>query len=133
MIRLEPGQSFVANVSLHVGGTVSGRVTDAATGVPLSSEEVRVDGGPSAITAADGTYSIRGLHPQSYRLSIAEVDGDGYGVPNPAHANEWWNGKRTAKSADGRSRRHTNRPGLTRGAESSVDSGALAEREHVVQ
>lgn len=100
MITLDPGEHFVANISLHIGGTISGRVTDAATGAPISGEQVETEYGPSATTAADGSYTIRGLYPDSYRLSITEVDGDGSAVPNPVHANEWWDGRRTTESAD---------------------------------
>ena len=99
-ITLDPGEHFVADVSLHIGGTILGRVTDATTGAPIGGEQVETEYGPSTTTAADGSYTIRGLYPESYRLSITEVDGDGYSVMNPVHANEWWNGKRTAESAD---------------------------------
>lgn len=100
LITLDPGERFVADVSLHVGGTVSGRVTDATTGASVSGERVTVESVRSATTAADGSYTIKGLYPGDYRLSIDQVDSDGHVVPNPMYANEWWNGKRTQGSAD---------------------------------
>ena len=59
--------------ALKIGGTISGRVTDAKTGLPMSGvtiEAHNVNGGySSAMTDSDGQYLILGLAPGSHRLS----------------------------------------------------------------
>lgn len=57
-------------------GTLSGRVTDSATGSPLASATVRASGVESsrqagAITDAAGRFVIRGLAPGRYRVSVS--------------------------------------------------------------
>ncbi len=57
-------------------GTLVGRVTDSTSGRPLSGATVRVFGSEAttrqigAITRSDGTYSVRGLSPGTYRVTI---------------------------------------------------------------
>ena len=66
------------------GATISGIVTDADTGLPLSNvsieaENVR-DGWPGAYaeTDADGSYVLRGVSPGTYRIRAESRDGLGY-------------------------------------------------------
>ncbi len=62
-------------------GTVSGKVTDASTGAPLAGVAVNVADQfgnplPGTTTAADGTYTLSGLHGGNYTISF--VPGSGY-------------------------------------------------------
>lgn len=58
------------DASLEVGGTISGVVTDAATGLPLAGVTVGIDrsSGGLPTTAADGRYTLVGLPPGDYRV-----------------------------------------------------------------
>ena len=59
---------------LSSGGSITGLVTDEATGQPLSGVDVWADtflccgGGNGARTELDGTYTISGLAPGEYRV-----------------------------------------------------------------
>ena len=69
--------------ALTAGATISGRVTDAATELPVSGIGVRavqVDGGPDEWTSTDfnGGYSIQGLAPGSYYVSTDFTGQRGY-------------------------------------------------------
>ncbi|MCH8207010.1 MAG: carboxypeptidase regulatory-like domain-containing protein, partial [Chloroflexi bacterium] len=64
---------------LDVGATISGRVTDAATGQPLSgvgvSREVAQGGVYFEVrTRTDGTYELVGLAPGLYRIGVSGFD-----------------------------------------------------------
>lgn len=59
------------------GAVLTGTVVDARTGAPLEKILVSIDGGPSTETAADGTFSFRGLPPGRVRLNVSAV---GYGL-----------------------------------------------------
>lgn len=58
-------------------GVLAGRVTDVSSGGPLKGATVRVMGSDAttrltgAITHADGTYSVQGLAPGTYRVTIS--------------------------------------------------------------
>ena len=66
--------------TLTTGATISGRVTDAATGRPIAKADVNADssGEGSNVwtqTAEDGSYFLSGLAPAGYRV---QAKGDGY-------------------------------------------------------
>ncbi len=55
-------------------GTIGGRVTDAATRVPLDQVAVRIDGlGLGAVTTSDGHYTIRSVPLGTYRITARRV------------------------------------------------------------
>ena len=56
-------------------GTLSGKVTNAATGAPVSDAEVRATGAKSynAMTGADGTYRIVGVADGSYTVMVRRI------------------------------------------------------------
>ncbi|MEO5931449.1 MAG: carboxypeptidase regulatory-like domain-containing protein, partial [Candidatus Kapaibacterium sp.] len=64
-------------------GTVTGRVTDAASGGPLAGATIRLTGGSAttrqggAISARDGRYTMRGIPPGRYRVQASFI---GYGL-----------------------------------------------------
>ena len=75
------GTDEVPGIDFHlaVGAVVSGRVTDATTGAPLSgigvSRELAQGGGYFEVsTRTDGTYELVGLSPGLYRISATGVD-----------------------------------------------------------
>lgn len=53
-------------------GTLTGRVSDAATGTPLSGAQVRLGAGPGAATREDGTYTLT-APAGSYELVVSRV------------------------------------------------------------
>lgn len=70
----------VANAALRPNdGTVRGTITDDPSGVPLAGawvvaiDPAGIAGG--AVTAADGTYTIPGLAPGTYRATIVDPNG----------------------------------------------------------
>src|SRR5687767_2076883 len=55
-------------------GTISGRVRDAATAVPLAGVQVRVDGTAlGTMTRADGTYTITGVPAGAHFVSARRI------------------------------------------------------------
>jgi hypothetical protein len=57
--------------------TLKGIVVDARTGVPLAKVLVAIDGGPSAETAPDGTFTLANIPAGAVRLYVSAV---GYGL-----------------------------------------------------
>lgn len=88
------GKQSVAGIdfSLSRGTTISGRVVDADTGLPVAKIEVRVrnieDGYPEprARTGPDGRYEITGIAPGIYRVHISRYSRD--------YVREFYNDKR---------------------------------------
>ena len=61
--------------ALEVGEAISGRITSAATGLPIPDVEVSAEGlegqeGSYTTTDSDGRYELRGLAPGSYRVMV---------------------------------------------------------------
>jgi serine/threonine-protein kinase len=89
-VLVEQGASVgKIDFALRIGGTISGRVTDAKTGLPVSGvsiDALNVSGGfVSGETDSDGHYIILGLAPGSHRLE-ANVSPIGYVDQNYADA-----------------------------------------------
>lgn len=61
--------------STAIGGsgpsTLTGAIVDAASGAPISGAVFAVSGGPSAASAADGSFSIGGVNGGSYTATIS--------------------------------------------------------------
>jgi hypothetical protein len=85
------------DASLAVGGTISGTVTDASTGLPLAEMCVSVTGPTSVfgseLTAADGTYRFGGLGTGDYEVEFSDCDAGVY-------ATEWYDAKADQTSAN---------------------------------
>ena len=67
------------DISLRQGSTISGRVVDAQTGLPIPGVGIDLEnasGGPGswADTGADGTYVLRGVAPGVYRIRARSND-----------------------------------------------------------
>ena len=74
------------------GGTVTGTVTDAASGTPIGGIVVLLDGnnegnGYNVCTASDGTYSIPNVVPDAYQVDFfADVNSNsGWGCAPQAN------------------------------------------------
>ena len=87
----------VVNETLIQSGSISGTVTDAATGAPLSGVNVWVwhHGawtGVGVRTGTDGSYVITGLLPeQDYAIQFFDY--------NDHYARQWWNGQASQDQA----------------------------------
>lgn len=85
------------DVTLAPGGNVGGTVTDSLGGVSgVSVAAFRVEGAnlvwvASATTAADGTYTIKGLPGTTYKLSFTDK--------NNRHVTQWYSGATSPSSA----------------------------------
>ena len=70
------------DAALTPAGAISGTVTDAASHAPIAGVSVRVasqnGGSGSATTAADGTYSVKGLPPGAYTVTFSELGSANY-------------------------------------------------------
>ena len=70
------------DASLSPGAQISGTVTDADTAAPIEGLCVYADsddgGYGDAVTASDGTYTVRGLATGSYRVEFWDCSGSGY-------------------------------------------------------
>jgi TonB-linked SusC/RagA family outer membrane protein len=68
---------FAGSVSASAqaaSGTVTGKVTDAGTGAPLTSVNVRVTGTQiGAQTTTDGSYTIRGVTPGTHDVQLNRI------------------------------------------------------------
>ncbi len=83
------------NAALAVGGSISGTVTDEATGLPLQGVNVAAfspTGGwvNSASTGADGTYTIGGLPTGDYKIRFW----------SSTYVAEWWDDKPSDTAAN---------------------------------
>ena len=77
-----PGQDLSLNFALSPGASISGRITDADTGLPIAAVRVRASNvfdAPDAwgYSNADGFYTVKGLAPGSYRIR-ARAERRGY-------------------------------------------------------
>ncbi|HEX4655609.1 MAG TPA: carboxypeptidase regulatory-like domain-containing protein [Mycobacteriales bacterium] len=90
----------VVDETMRVGGVITGRVIDAATGQPIAGVGVSarasdVDGGGGTTTRADGTYTINGLYASDlYRVDFTYAPGSGVN-----YQEQWWNGATSQDSA----------------------------------
>lgn len=82
ILRCLPLAALVAAASSTLyaqTGTLSGRVTDSASGLPLAGATVRLSGSDAtvrqsgAITRADGSYNVAGLSPGTYRVTVTYI------------------------------------------------------------
>lgn len=56
-------------------GTVTGKVTDAVTNLPLSGATVQITpGGTSLTTGADGSFEFKKLDPGQYKIQVQKYD-----------------------------------------------------------
>ncbi len=94
VVHVSVGQTTTGiDASLDVGGSISGTVTDAATGLALPDMCVRVDGLESFTTTGwDGTYRFGGLGTGSYKVEFSDCYSGFY-------APEWYDNKPDAASA----------------------------------
>jgi Carboxypeptidase regulatory-like domain len=70
------GGVSVASAALHVGGKISGTVTDAYSHAPLEKIDVFAsgpNGGGEAVTNAKGEYTVVGLSTGSYKLGFSWI------------------------------------------------------------
>jgi Carboxypeptidase regulatory-like domain len=75
----------VEPITLQPGGRITGKVTDAKTGAPVSEAEVSVQfvespsetngGGGESTSDAEGTFAIDGLEPGVYSMCLDRVQG----------------------------------------------------------
>ena len=87
------------DIALVLGATISGRVTDLGTGLPIANQSVDVenvqgDDGPraSARTDRDGRYKLFGIAPGTYRVRLC--------CPDLEYIREYYDGKLTQRDAD---------------------------------
>jgi len=69
-----PGQDLSLNFALSRGATISGRITDADTGLPIvmvrvKASNVNDDQRAYGYSDADGYYTVKGVAPGTYRIS----------------------------------------------------------------
>lgn len=87
VITVGSGGTATADASLRGPGSVQGRVTRTSDGAPLESMTVTAFSNEFAVasvtaqTAGDGTYTINGLIPGSYSISVSDAGG--------AYVNAW--------------------------------------------
>lgn len=89
-VQAAPNQQVTGiNAALYHPGTITGRVTDDATGQPLSDICVgpTTDGVAAGHTDANGDYAITGLPPGDVKLSFSECE---FHMGGPRYAAEWY-------------------------------------------
>lgn len=63
-----------APLGAQTTGGVAGRITDAATGLPIGSAQVSIVGSTAgALTGTDGSYAIRGLAPGAVTMRVLRL------------------------------------------------------------
>ncbi len=90
------GSKTGVNAKLAKAGKISGTVTDKENGAKLAGICVSAsgaDGGGSAQTASDGTYTVRGLDAGPYKVQFSDCAGTNY-------LSQYYNGKDSFQSAD---------------------------------
>ncbi len=78
-------------------GTITGTVTNASTGAPVTNTGVEAVGSnttSTACTAADGTYTLPGLSAGSYKVDFVN------GGCGGSYFDQWYNDKPSAAAAD---------------------------------
>ena len=87
------------NIALVRGATISGRVTDLGTGLPIANQSVdaeNVQGGEGPRTSAQtdrgGRYKLLGIAPGTYRVRLC--------CPDLKYIREYYDGKLTQRDAD---------------------------------
>jgi 5-hydroxyisourate hydrolase-like protein (transthyretin family) len=98
-------QTSGINAALSIGGSITGKVTAAATNQPLAEVCVAfVDVGTGSlyeqaiVTGPDGSYRVTGLAPGGYKLQFGGDSGGNCSVG--MYAPEWFDGKADRASAD---------------------------------
>lgn len=97
---VSPGSAHVADISLGAWPSISGMVTDAASGTPLAGIQVtayELVGSEYQVydfttTADDGTWGLYALPPNAYLVEFFD--------PLGLYAPSWWSGKGDINSAD---------------------------------
>lgn len=80
------------DAALAAAGAVTGKVTDATTGLPLAGVSVQVSGGSFgyATTSATGVWTVRGLETGNYGVCF-DTSGDVTGGSANGYIGECWN------------------------------------------
>jgi RNA polymerase sigma factor (sigma-70 family) len=118
-VALQPGGEHHVELELAGGQTMTGRVTDAATGAPLPGAEVSDDAwfARRVLADADGRYQLQGCAAKAGALLLARADG---------YATAWL--EQPATGQDGRRDVALRRAGTVRGRfvdEAGVGVGAV--------
>ena len=80
-VTVQAMSTTVVDETMRVGGTITGRITDAATGLPVSDVYVSASaddtaGAVTEISGANGTYTISGLYASNrYVLTFSDPKG----------------------------------------------------------
>jgi protocatechuate 3,4-dioxygenase beta subunit len=71
-VQFSPGENVKLNINLTpLGASLSGTVTNADSGAPISGVLVEIVGLGSTTTAADGTYGIENIPPGTYTVRFS--------------------------------------------------------------
>jgi hypothetical protein len=108
------------DLQMALGGTISGRVTDDATGAPIAGICAYSDEASMAPTGADGTYRVGGLDTGTHLLWFQECDHTS--GPGHDYANEYFHHAPSSRSATSVS---VNAPGNTVVDETLVHAGTV--------
>jgi hypothetical protein len=67
------GATTLQDINLTTGATLSGLITDAATGLPLAGARIEITiGGSTSVSDASGAYTVSGLAPNDYSLLVTK-------------------------------------------------------------
>ena len=73
-VALGVSASLANAQSQSATGQITGRITDAASGIPLTSASVRVSGTQiGSQTTEDGRYTIRGVRPGTTEIVVTRI------------------------------------------------------------